>query len=124
MEGLCAGDGEAGGSPGDRQGPDGVSGAGSGVSDMGEESLGAEVGPAAAGLMAVGLELTVTGDAAALPGLGAVGGPRGFGDTGGGTRFDSGQGKYQRQTKLTYLQNILKSAQSQQGLMCSFKHNW
>lgn len=100
MEGLCAGDGEAGGSPGDRQGPDGVSGAGSRAADMEEESLGAAVGPAAAGLVAVGLELTVTGDAAALPGLGAVGGPRGFGDTGGGTRFDSSQGEHQKQKKI------------------------
>lgn len=47
------------------------------------------MGLAADGLVAAGLmvaEATI-----ALAGLGAVGGPRGFGDTGGGTRFGSGQ---------------------------------
>lgn len=47
------------------------------------------MGLAADGLVAGGLmvaEATI-----ALAGLGAVGGPRGFGDTGGGTRFGSGQ---------------------------------
>lgn len=109
MEGLWSGEGEAGGSPGDRQGAEGVSGAGSGATEMGEESLGAGVGLAAAGLVAAGLELTVAGDAAAL-GLGAVGGPRGFGDTGGGTRFDSGQGESQKQTNkntnISFIINI------------------
>lgn len=89
VEGLCAGEGEVRGSPGEREGAEGVSGAGRGVAESGEEGLGAGVGLASAGLVAAGLmvaEATI-----ALPGLGAVGGPRGFGDTGGGMRFGSGE---------------------------------
>lgn len=47
------------------------------------------MGLAADGLVAAGL--TVVEATIALAGLGAVGGPRGFGDTGGGTRFSSGE---------------------------------
>lgn len=86
VEGLCAGEGDVGGSPGERQEVDRMSGAGSGATQCGEEGLKAGTGLVAAepGLM--------EGEAAmALPGLGAVGGPRGLGDTGGGTRLDSGQ---------------------------------
>lgn len=84
VEGLWAGDGDVRGSPGEREEAEGVSGAGRGATESGEEGL-----VAAAGLVAAGL--TADEDTVALPGLGAVGGPRGFGDTGGGKRFDSGQ---------------------------------
>lgn len=82
MEGLWAGEGDVRGSPGDRDGPEGASGAGRGA-----EGLGALEGLAAAGLVAAGLVAVEA--TAALPGLGAVGGPRGLGDTGGGARFVS-----------------------------------
>lgn len=85
VEGLCAGDGEVRGSPGEREGAEGVSGAGSGAAESGEEGLGVGEGLVAAGLGLMAVEAT-----AALPGLGAVGGPRGFGETGGGIRFGSG----------------------------------
>lgn len=92
VEGLWAGDGEVRGSPGEREGAEGVWGAGRGVeAEDGEEGLGVGAGLAAAGLVAAGLGLMVDEATIALPGLGAVGGPRGFGDTGGGTRFSSGQ---------------------------------
>lgn len=91
VEGLWAGEGEARGSPGERDGAEGVSGAGRGAeAESGEDGLGAGVGLAAAGLVAAGLGLMVAEATIAFPGLGAVGGPRGFGDTGGGTRFGSG----------------------------------
>lgn len=77
LEGLCAGEGDATGSPGEREGAEGVSGAGRGAEE-GEEGWGIGVGLPAAGLEAA--------DGKALTGLGAVGGPRGFGDTGGGRR--------------------------------------
>lgn len=96
VEGLWAGEGEVRGSPGEREGAEGVSGAGSGAADRGEEGLVAGVGLTAAGLVAAGLGLLVAEATIALPGLGAVGGPRGFGDTGGGGRFDSGQRKSKR----------------------------
>lgn len=92
MEGLWAGEGEVRGRPGEREGADGVSGAGSGATEGDEEGLGTGVGLAEAGLVATGLKLIAADDTTALPGLGAVGGPRGFGDTGGGTRFGSGEG--------------------------------
>lgn len=85
VQGLWAGDGDVRGSPGEREGAEGVSGAGSGAAESGEEGLGAGVGLVAAGLGLMAVEATVD-----LPGLGAVGGPRGFGDTGGGTRLGSG----------------------------------
>lgn len=91
VEGLWAGDGDVRGSPGEREGAEGVSGAGRGAAESGDEGLGAGVGLAEAGLVAAGLGLIVAEVTIALPGLGAVGGPRGFGDTGGGTRFGSGQ---------------------------------
>lgn len=93
VEGLWAGEGEARGSPGEREGAEGVSGAGRGATEegRGEEGLGAGVGLAAAGLVATGLGLMAAEATIAFPGLGAVGGPRGFGDTGGGTRFGSGR---------------------------------
>lgn len=75
------------GSPGEREGVEGVSGAGSGAEE-GEEGLGIVVGLDAAGLVAAGDGLKAA-DVIDLPGLGAVGGPRGFGDTGGGTRLGS-----------------------------------
>lgn len=90
VEGLWAGEGEVRGSPGEREGPEGVSGAGRGAMEGGEEGLGAGVGLAAAGLVAAGVGLLVAEATIALPGLGAVGGPRGFGETGGGTLFGSG----------------------------------
>lgn len=92
VEGLWAGDGEVRGSPGESEGAEGVSGAGRGEagSEEEEEDLGAGVGLAAVGLVATGL---IAAEATApLAGLGAVGGPRGFGDTGGGTRFGSREG--------------------------------
>ncbi len=96
VEGLWAGEGEVRGSPGEREGAEGVSGAGRGAAESGEEALGAGVGLAAAGLVAAGLGLMVAEATIALPGLGAVGGPRGFGDTGGGARFGSGQRESER----------------------------
>lgn len=84
VEGLWAGEGDVRGSPGEREGADGVSGAGRGAAEGGEEGLGAGVGLVAAGLVLIAADATI-----ALPGLGAVGGPRGFGETGGGTRFGS-----------------------------------
>lgn len=94
LDGLWAGEGEVRGSPGEREAADGVSGAGRGAA--GEDGLGTGMGVwsgvgvgAGLGLVAAGLveaEATI-----ALPGLGAVGGPRGFGETGGGTRLDSAQ---------------------------------
>lgn len=96
VEGLWAGEGEVRGSPGESEGAEGVSGAGRGAAESGEEGLGPGVGLAAAGLVAAGLGLMVAEATAALPGLGAVGGPRGFGETGGGTRFDSAQREPQR----------------------------
>lgn len=78
------------GSPGESEGPEGVSGAGRGVVERGEEGFGAGVGLAAAGLVAAEPGLFVAEATFALPGLGAVGGPRGLGETGGGTRFGSG----------------------------------
>lgn len=105
VEGLWAGEGEARGSPGEREGAEGVSGAGRGAeAESGEESLGAGVGVwvgvgvglAAAGLVAAEVGLMVAVATIALPGLGAVGGPRGLGDTGGGTRFGSGQRETER----------------------------
>ena len=86
VEGLWAGEGDVRGRPGERDEPEGVSGAGSGAAQSGEEGLGAGVG-----LVAAEPGLMVAEAAIPLPGLGAVGGPRGFGDTGGGTRFGSGQ---------------------------------
>lgn len=71
-----------------------MSGAGRGVQQSTGEGLGARVGLAAAGLVAAGLGQTVAEATIALPGFGAVGGPRGFGDTGGRTRFISGERKY------------------------------
>lgn len=70
-----------------------MSGAGRGAgAEAGEEVLGAGVGLAAAGLVAAGgVGLAAPAGTAALPGLGAVGGPRGFGETGGGTRLGSGR---------------------------------
>lgn len=62
-----------------------MSGAGRGA-EQGEGDLGLD----ADGLVAAG-EGLMAADAIALPGLGAVGGPRGFGDTGGGTRLGSVQ---------------------------------
>lgn len=93
VEGLWAGEGEVRGSPGEREGAEGVSGAGRGTAGAvrGEGGSGPLVGLAAAGLLAAGPGLTVAEVTTALPGLGAVGGPRGFGDTGGGTRFGSAQ---------------------------------
>lgn len=88
VEGLWAGEGEVRGSPGESEGAEGVSGAGRGA-EAGEEVLGAGVGLAAAGLVAAGVGLAA--GTAPLPGLGAVGGPRGFGETGGGMRFGSGR---------------------------------
>lgn len=88
VEGLWAGEGEVRGSPGESEGAEGVSGAGRGA-EAGEGVLGAGVGLAAAGLVAAGVGLAAAGTAP-FPGLGAVGGPRGFGETGGGTRFGSG----------------------------------
>lgn len=79
------------GSPGEREGAEGVSGAGRGAEE-GEEGLGIVVGLDAAGLVAAGDGLKAA-DVIDLPGLGAVGGPRGFGDTGGGTRLGSVQTK-------------------------------
>lgn len=79
------------GSPGEREGVEGVSGAGRGAEE-GEEGLGIVVGLDAAGLVAAGDGLKAA-DVIDLPGLGAVGGPRGFGDTGGGTRLGSVQTK-------------------------------
>lgn len=76
-----------------------MSGAGRGAAGSGEEGLGAGVGLAAAGLVAAGL--TAAEATIALPGLGAVGGPRGFGETGGGTRFDSGQREAERERSVT-----------------------
>lgn len=74
-----------------------MSGAGNGVeAESGEDGLGAGVGLAAAGLVAAGLGLMAAEATIALPGFGAVGGPRGFGETGGGTRFGSGRRKSQR----------------------------
>lgn len=89
VEGLWAGDGDVRGSPGEREGAEGVSGAGRGAAESGGEGLGAGVGLAKAGAVAAGLRLIVAGVTTALPGLGAVGGPRGFGETGGGTRLGS-----------------------------------
>lgn len=66
-----------------------MSGAGRGAEE-GEEGLGVGVVPTAGGLMAAGDGLMVA-EGIAFPGLGAVGGPRGFGDTGGGARFSSVQ---------------------------------
>lgn len=80
--------------PGERDRAEGMSGAGSGAAVEGEGGLCAGVGLAAAGLVAAGLELTEP--TAGFPGLGAVGGPRGFGDTGGGTRFVSDHRKEQK----------------------------
>lgn len=100
VEGLWAGEGEVRGSPGEREGAEGVSGAGRGAVEGGEEGLGAGVGLPAAGLVAAGLGLTVAETTIALPGLGAVGGPRGFGDTGGGTRFGSDQRESERMPSL------------------------
>lgn len=65
-----------------------MSGAGRGA-EQGEEGLGTVVGLDADGLVAAGDGLMAA--VIALPGLGAVGGPRGFGDTGGGTRLGSVQ---------------------------------
>lgn len=45
---------------------------------------------AVAGLVAAGLGLIVAEATIAFPGLGAVGGPRGLGEIGGGTRLGSG----------------------------------
>lgn len=84
LEGLCAGEGDVTGSPGEREGAEGVSGAGRGAEE-GEEGLGSGVGLPAAGLEADGDGL-LAADVNGLTGLGAVGGPRGFGDTGGGGR--------------------------------------
>lgn len=84
LEGLCAGEGDVTGSPGEREGAEGVSGPGSGAEE-GEEGLGIGVGLPAAGLVATGDGL-MAADVNALTGFGAVGGPRGLGDTGGGTR--------------------------------------
>lgn len=95
VEGLWAGDGDVRGSPGEREGAEGVSGAGRGAAESGEEGLGAGVG-----LVAAGLGLMVAEATTALPGLGAVGGPRGLGDTGGGTRFGSGQGESERKLSV------------------------
>lgn len=101
VEGLWAGEGEVRGSPGEREGAEGVSGAGRGAeAEGGEEGLGVGVGLVAAGLVAAGLGLMVAEAAIALPGLGAVGGPRGFGDTGGGTRFGSGQTESENDVSL------------------------
>lgn len=91
VDGLCAGDGDVRGRPGERQGAQVVSGAGRGATESGDVGLGAGVELAEAGLVAAGLGLIVDEVTIALPGLGAVGGPRGFGDTGGGTRFGSGR---------------------------------
>lgn len=97
VEGLWAGEGEVRGSPGEREGAEGVSGAGRGVAGSGEGmGLVAGVGLASAGLVATGLGLMVAEATIALPGLGAVGGPRGFGDTGGGTRFGSGDNQREK----------------------------
>lgn len=90
VEGLWAGEGEVRGSPGESEGAEGVSGAGRGA-EAGEEILGAGVGLPAAGLVAAVVGLAAAAGTAPLPGLGAVGGPRGFGETGGGTRFGSGR---------------------------------
>lgn len=90
-------------SPGVRERADGVSGAGSGATVEGDGGLWVGVGLAAAGLVAAGLELTEAD--AGFPGLGAVGGPRGFGDTGGGTRFGSEQIKRKKQK---FCHNILR----------------
>lgn len=123
VEGLWAGEGEARGSPGEREGAEGVSGAGRGAeAESGEESLGAGVGVwvgvgvgvglAAAGLVAAEVGLMVAVATIVLPGLGAVGGPRGLGDTGGGTRFGSGQRERQRgRCQFSYrLQYSLRSS--------------
>lgn len=72
------------GRPGEREGAEGVSGAGRGAEE-GEEGLGAGVGLPAAGLVDAGDGL-MAAEVSALTGFGAVGGPRGLGDTGGGTR--------------------------------------
>lgn len=84
LEGLCAGEGDVTGSPGEREGTEGVSGAGR-EAEEGEEGLGIGLGLPAAGLVATGDGL-MAADVNAFTGLGAVGGPRGLGDTGGGTR--------------------------------------
>jgi len=91
VEGLWAGEGEVRGSPGESEGAEGVSGAGRGAIDGGVEGFEAGEGLTVVGLVAAGLGLMVAEATIALPGLGAVGGPRGFGETGGGTRFGSGQ---------------------------------
>lgn len=106
VEGLWAEEGEARGSPGEKDGAEGVSGAGRGAeTEGGEEGLGVGVGLAAAGLVATGLGLMAAEAAFVLPGLGAVGGPLGFGDTGGGTRFGSGQTKSQKVASVSILPN-------------------
>lgn len=84
LEGLCAGEGDVTGSPGEREGAEGVSGAGRGAEE-GQEGLEIGLGLPAAGLEAAGDGL-MAADVNGLTGFGAVGGPRGFGDTGGGTR--------------------------------------
>lgn len=89
VDGLWAGEGEVRGSPGESEGAEGASGAGRGA-EAGEEVLGAGVGLAAAGLVAAVVGLAAAAGTTPFPGLGAVGGPRGFGETGGGTRFSSG----------------------------------
>lgn len=100
VEGLWAGEMDVRGSPGEREGAEGVSGAGSGAAAGGEKGLGAGVGLVAAGLVEAGLGLAAAEGTAAFPGLGAVGGPRGFGDTGGGTRFGSGHREMTDETLL------------------------
>lgn len=72
------------GRPGEREGAEGVSGAGRGAEE-GEGGLGAGVGLPAAGLVDAGDGL-MAAEVNAFTGFGAVGGPRGLGDTGGGTR--------------------------------------
>lgn len=103
VEGLWTGDVEMRGSPGEREEAEGVSGAGSGAAFGGEEGLGAREGLLPAGLVAAGLGLVAVEGTTAFPGLGAVGGPRGFGDTGGGIRFNSGQ-RRKIQIKCFYMQ--------------------
>jgi len=91
VEGLWAGEGEVRGSPGEREGAEEeeASGAGRAPEESGGEGFVAGVGLHAAGLVAAGLGLMAADPTVALPGLGAVGGPRGFGDTG-GAGFASG----------------------------------